>query len=132
MNQPMEKLGETKRQHYVPRMILRRFSKDGKRISLVVAGKRIDGASIGKQCYGDYFHGSDNVMEKSFADSEAKMASFLGDLAPARFANLTDEDVHELRMFLAYQYIRTDDCRAARAAPHDGTAGSAPDRRSGK
>jgi hypothetical protein len=87
MHKPMEKLGETKRQHYVPRIILRNFSKDGKRISLVVDGKRIDGASIGKQCYGDYFYGSDNVMEKSFADSEAKMAAFLGDLAPARLAD---------------------------------------------
>lgn len=77
MNRPTEKLSETKRQHYVPRMLLRNFTKDGKRISLIVDGKRIDGASIGKQCYGDYFYGSDNVMEKSFSDSEAKMLAFL-------------------------------------------------------
>lgn len=102
-----ERLGETKRQHYVPRMLLRNFTRDGKRISLIVDGKRIDGASIKNQCYGDYFYGSDNVMEKSFADSEEKMAAFLGDLAPNRFAAMTGDEVQELRLFLAYQHIRT-------------------------
>ena len=102
-----ERKGETKRQHYVPRMILRNFSKDGKRISLVVDGKRIDDVSLRDQCQEDYFYGADQVMEKSFADGEAKMAAFFGDLAPERFANLSDEDVHQLRLFVAYQHART-------------------------
>lgn len=102
-----ERLGEVKRQHYVPRMLLRNFSKDGTRISLVVDGKRIDGTSIKNQCQEDYFYGADNIMEKSFGNSEAKMASFLGDLAPSRFVNLTDDDLRELQLFLAYQYHRT-------------------------
>ena len=48
-----ERKGETKRQHYVPRMILRSFSNDGKRISLLVDGRRIDGASLRDQCQED-------------------------------------------------------------------------------
>jgi len=102
-----ERLGEVKRQHYVPRMLLRNFSKDGTRISLVVDGKRIDGTSIKNQCQEDYFYGADNIMEKSFGNSEAKMAALLGDLAPGRFSDLTEDDVHELRLFLAYQHFRT-------------------------
>lgn len=102
-----ERKGETKRQHYVPRMILRNFSTDGKRISLVVDGRRIDGGGLRDQCQEDYFYGSDQVMEKSFADSERKMAAFFGDLAPERFESLSDDDVYQLRLFVAYQHART-------------------------
>ena len=102
-----ERKGETKRQHYVPRMILRNFSEDGKRISLVVNGKRIDKTSLRDQCQEDYFYGADQVIEKSFADEEDKMAAFFGDLAPERFANLNKENVHQLRLFVAYQHART-------------------------
>jgi hypothetical protein len=86
-----ERKGETKRQHYVPRMILPNFSKDGKRLSLVINGKRIDDTGLRDQCQ----------------DEEGKMAAFFGDLAPERFANLGDDDVHQLRLFVAYQHART-------------------------
>ena len=102
-----ERKGETKRQHYVPRMILKNFSKDGKRISLFVKGERIDGASLRDQCYGDYFYGADNVLEKSFAAEETKIAAFFGDLSPDRFANLSPDDIYRLRLFLIYQHART-------------------------
>jgi hypothetical protein len=88
-------------------MILRNFSKDGTTISLVVNGKRIDGASLGKQCYEDYLYGSDNIMEKSFAAEEDKMSAFFGDLSPEQFASLKPDDVHRLRLFVAYQHART-------------------------
>lgn len=102
-----ERKGETKRQHYVPRMILRNFSEDGKRISLVVNGKRIDNTGLKDQCQEDYFYGADQVMEKSFADEEAKMSAFFGDLSPERFADLSEEDVLRLRLFVTYQHART-------------------------
>jgi hypothetical protein len=52
----VDKKGETKRQHYVPRMILRNFSTDGKRCSLYILseGQRVDKVSIANQCYKDY------------------------------------------------------------------------------
>lgn len=102
-----ERKGETKRQHYVPRMILRNFSRDRRRISLLVDGKRIDGASIGKQCYEDYFYGADNIMEKSFAEEEGKVNAFLGDLDPERFKDLNADDAEMLRYFIYYQHART-------------------------
>lgn len=69
-------------------MILRNFSNDGKRICLILDGERVDGASIGRQCQEDYFYGSDNILEKSFAKEEDKLAAFLGDLSPERFFTL--------------------------------------------
>lgn len=102
-----ERKGDTKRQHYVPRMILRNFSNDRKRICLVVEGRRIDGVSLRDQCQASYFYGADQVMEKSFADEEAKMSAFFGDLNPDRFATLDDDAIYQLRMFVAYQHART-------------------------
>jgi hypothetical protein len=104
-----QRKGKTKRQHYVPRMILRNFSSDAekRRISLVAGGKRIYGTSLRDQCQEDYFYGADQVMEDSFAKEEARMATFFGDLAPERFASLEDDDVHQLRLFVAYQHART-------------------------
>ncbi len=99
--------GETKRQHYVPRMILRHFSNDGKRTSLVVDGKRIDEASLRDQCQESYFYGADQVMEKSFADEEARISAFLGDLNPDRFIAFDDDTSHQLRLFVASQHART-------------------------
>lgn len=102
-----EKKGVTKRQHYVPRMLLRNFSSDGKRISLVVDGKRIDNAGLRDQCQEDYFYGSDQILEKSFAEQESEMAALLGDLSPERFETLTDRQLEIMRQFVAYQRART-------------------------
>lgn len=102
-----EREGQTRRQHYVPRMILRNFSNDGKRISLVTGGKRIDDASLRDQCQESYFYGADQVMERSFAKEEAELSAFFGDLNPDRFVALDDEAVYKLRLFVAYQLART-------------------------
>ncbi len=101
--------GETKRQHYVPRFVLRKFSADGHRISLIVLedGKRIDNAPLKQQCYADYFYGADNIMEKSFADEEAKVSRLLGDLSREHLESLTEEAIDPLRFFMAYQLART-------------------------
>jgi hypothetical protein len=101
--------GDTKRQHYVPRMILKRFSKDRVQVSLFVfgRGKRVDGASLRDQCYADYFYGADNVIEKSFAAEETKIGALLGDLSRERLDALTDADFEQLRNFVRYQHART-------------------------
>jgi len=105
----MEKQGETKNQHYVPRFILRKFSKDQRHISLLTLsnGKRIDGAKIAGQCKGDYFYGADQVMEKSFQAEESNVAKYLSDLAPTHLAALSEKTFSELRMFVHYQKART-------------------------
>jgi hypothetical protein len=101
--------GDTKRQHYVPRFVLRNFSKNETQIPLLhlASGKRVPDASIGRQCYGDYFYGEDNIMEKSFSESEAKWSAFFGDLDPCRFEQLTKDDINQIRLFMMYQNART-------------------------
>ncbi len=102
-----EKKGETKRQHYVPRMILRNFSEDGKRLSLAANGRIIHEAALSKQCYEDYFYGEDNVVEKGFAEEEGRVAAILGDLDLERLSALDNGDLYQLKKFVHYQYART-------------------------
>lgn len=102
-----KKLGKTKRQHYVPRMILRNFSDDGKRTSLIVNGQCIDDVSIKEQCQEPYLYGSDNIMEDLFAAEESKMSTFFGDLAPERFSSLDIEAIGNLLRFVWWQRART-------------------------
>ena len=104
-----ERKGETKRQHYVPRFVLRNFSKNGSQVPLVhlATGKRVPDASIARQCYGDYFYGDDNILEKSFSDEEAKWSKFFGDLDPSRLEQLSKDDLALIRLFMMYQHART-------------------------
>jgi hypothetical protein len=101
--------GTTKRQHYVPQMILRKFSANESTVSLLVLRRdlRVDSAPINRQCYEDYFYGADQVMEESFRIQEDKVAAILGDLSRQRLTSLRDDDLHELKLFLHYQYART-------------------------
>jgi Protein of unknown function (DUF4238) len=100
---------QTKRQHYVPRFVLRNFSRNGTQIPLLhlATGKRVPDASIARQCYGDYFYGDDDVLEQSFSNEEAKWSQFFGDLDPARFERLDGNQLALLRLFAMYQHART-------------------------
>lgn len=105
----MKKLFETKKQHYVPRFILRHFSPDKRSISLVVlkTGRRVDGASIARQCCGDYFYGADGKMEKAFGDEETNVSLILADTSPAALEHLTPLQLGDLRKFMHWQRART-------------------------
>jgi len=99
-----------KRQHYVPRFVLRRFSTDGRTISLLVLDnrRRVDGASLKEQCYRDYFYGKDPTVENSLADLEGQVAADLGDLSPDHLESLTEDHEFMLRFFAAIQAQRTE------------------------
>lgn len=105
----MEKLGKTKRQHYVPQMILRNFSNDSATTSLLVLGteKRVPAAPINRQCYEPYFYGADQAMEQLFAVEENKVAGYLGDLSRAKLEGLSESDIEQLKLFVHYQHART-------------------------
>ncbi len=102
-------MAEYKRQHYVPKLILRRFSKDGVRIGVVVlgSGQRIEEATLSAQCYGNYFYGTDLTMEKAFASSEAEFASIIGDLSNSRLESLNADQLEKAQDFLYWQRQRT-------------------------
>jgi len=104
MNEPKKK-----RQHYVPRLLLRKFSKDDRTISLLVlsTGKQISGASLKAQCYEDYFYGADGALENAFAQLEGKFSNILGDMAHEHLESLTQEQIQDARLFLHYQRART-------------------------
>jgi hypothetical protein len=88
-------------------MILRKFSADGKRISLVVNGRRVDNAGLKHQCYGDYLYGEDNILERAFGDEEAAVSSLLADLSATRLSSLNAEDIRRLQHFVGHQHSRT-------------------------
>lgn len=103
------KKAETKRQHYVPRFILRKFSPDEKRISLLVmeTGFRTDEAAISKQCYEDYLYGPHDYMETSFTDEETKISQILSNLSREALGALGDEPRFDLQKFVYWQRTRT-------------------------
>lgn len=105
----MEKKGTTKIQHYVPQMILRKFSQNRAATSLMVLDKglRVPSATVKHQCCEDYFYGDDQIMEKSFAKEEDKLAHHLGDLSVAKLEGIPDSVMAELVNFVHYQHART-------------------------
>jgi hypothetical protein len=105
----MKKRFFTKRQHYVPRFLLRQFSSDGRSISMLVlkTGRRIEEASIVGQCYGDYFYGHDGIMEQAFAKEEAEISSLVRNANPLALENLTQPQLGALIKFAYWQSVRT-------------------------
>ena len=89
---------ENKRQHYVPQMLLGKFSRDGKRTNVVLldAGKRIRDVGIREQCYRDYYYGKDGVMEKAFGETEGRFAATLGDLRVDHLQSISDVEIIHL------------------------------------
>lgn len=103
------KKGATKRQHYVPRFVLRNFSTDGSTTSMLVlsSGKTFPGASIRGQCQEPYFYGADQVMEDSFSRDEGKISGYLGDLSEATLNQINQYGLGQLKLFVHYQLART-------------------------
>lgn len=102
-------MAEKKRQHYVPRLILRAFSRDRATTSVLVldSGDAIHGASINRQCFENYFYGEDGKVEDSLAQVEGLFAALLGDRSPERLEALTDADMLLLTFFVQLQRGRT-------------------------
>ena len=72
-------MAENKRQHYVPKFYLRRFSHSKKHINLINVGRNLPilGAALKTQAYEDYFYGSDLKFEKMLGDLEASITSLI-------------------------------------------------------
>jgi hypothetical protein len=105
----MSRQPKKKRQHYVPRLILRNFSKDGHRISLLVlaTGQVINNAGLREQCYENYFYGVDGEIEDAFAKSEAEFSKIIGNGDGIHLETATEEQIHSLCEFAHYQRMRT-------------------------
>lgn len=72
-------MADHKKQHFVPKFYLKRFSQNGKSINMfnVKSERHINGADIKGQCYRDYFYGKDLVLEKALSQVEGEMGRIL-------------------------------------------------------
>lgn len=102
-------MAEYKNQHYVPQLLLRKFTTDNINVQTYVLkiNKLIEKADIKSQCSEDYFYGSDGEIEKAFGVLEGQVGKLLDDIRPVSVEALTDEEVHQIRLFVLYQYQRT-------------------------
>lgn len=117
-----------KKQHYVPRFVLRNFSPNGKTVPTFVleSGDLHVNSSVGDQCAEDYFYGREPHMENAFAESETNVAAILrraasGDLSgfsgeyrtrefpesTAELDALRAQPQYALREYVYYQAHRT-------------------------
>lgn len=102
-------MADNKRQHFVPKYVLRHFSTDAsaKRINLfhIPSMKMIRGASLREQCYRDYFYGDDLEVEKNLSVIEGAQANLLRELIQSK--GISGRKLPEIPLFLAMQYGRT-------------------------
>jgi len=105
----VKKKGETKRQHYVPKFVLRNFSEDEKTVGVLVLrdGKIVPRGPIMTQAYEDYFYGADQILEKAFGEGETDIAARLGSLSDENLNGLTSNDIFQVSLFVHYQLFRT-------------------------
>jgi hypothetical protein len=99
-----------KNHHFVPQLILRRFSADERTVSLHHFGSRrtiVDTAPISDQCSQDYFYGRDPALEDSFGFTEGKFSQLLQKLESCDFGELPLDDRIAVILFTHYQRNRT-------------------------
>ncbi len=72
-------VAEHRRQHYVPRFYLRRFSSLAQQINLINMNsyKPVIGAKLKTQAYENYFYGTDLSFEKGLADLEEGISKLI-------------------------------------------------------
>ena len=97
-----------KNQHYVPKCYLRRFSSNGKSISLynLSSNRFIDNAAISKQCSKGYFYGEDLAVERSLGVLEAAYSKCIGALERGQDDEFA-KNIDVVRIFCLIQYYRT-------------------------
>lgn len=106
-------MAENKRQHYVPKWTLRYFASDPERwprsrqINIVNISKYkvIRGASLGDQCYRDYFYGKDLVIERALCEIESKFSDLVRKIINDR--SIDNRDGWHLVQMVALQRART-------------------------
>lgn len=97
-----------KKQHYVPRFYMKRFSRDGKKFSLMILETRkiMTAVPFSSQCQQDYFYGADLAYESVLSSKEAQWADVFSLIEENK--HLGDAETQKIREFVLYQYFRTD------------------------
>jgi hypothetical protein len=104
-----KKKGRTKRQHFVPRCLLRRFSKTEQTTSVFVIGSAtfVPTAGIRTQCAADYFYGHDQSTETRLGQLEGAFSKAIGDLSIGAIERVSEDDLSTIRAFVHVQAERT-------------------------
>jgi hypothetical protein len=73
---------QNKKHHYVPRFLLKRFSRDGHSVGLynIPSRRMVSHAGLKNQCYSDYLYGKNTVVEKALAGAEGLLAELLREM----------------------------------------------------
>ena len=101
---------DNKKQHYVPRFYLKRFSRDGKKINIwnLQRKKKIYSAKLRTQCYRNYFYGKQLDVEKALGNVEGEMGKILTKLDECReLPKPRSPEHHFIVLYVLLQYYRT-------------------------
>jgi len=99
-----------KKHHYVPRFYLKRFSYNGRSISLWNINKKLKvlSANLQHQCYKNYFYGSELEAEKALGLIESHCARILRLIDEFQYPpQHGTEDYHILILYILTQHGRT-------------------------
>jgi hypothetical protein len=102
---------DNKKQHYVPKMVLRNFASDPdqKQISLIhiKTKKVIHAASLRDQCQKDYLYGQDRVLERELAEMEGAFHRIIDRLISTESIDRDFQARYHIIELLALQKSRT-------------------------
>lgn len=103
-------MAKKKKQHYVPRLLLKKFSEDKKSIRMFAfdSEKMIEQAPIKAQCYKDYLYGKDGVVEDALGGLEDKIATLLNHIINKDIEKLSNDDKMLILHFANFQEMRTE------------------------
>ncbi len=100
----------TKRQHYIPRFLLKEFSPDSKHekinIYLLKQNKFIPNAKLYNQACQDYLYGEDQVLENVYSQLENKVSPLLRKIN-CNGLFFSDEEKAWIQTFVLFQNFRT-------------------------
>ncbi len=98
-----------KRQHYVPKHMLKRFAADaeGKRVNLlhISTQKTVRGASLREQCYKDYFYGTNLEIERNLSLIEGSQSLLVEEIIAS--ATINPFRTADIALLFALQRART-------------------------
>lgn len=104
-----EQVTKKRRQHYVPKLLLRKFSLNEAQVAVYLIDKKqlIEPVGLKEQCYEFFYYGRDGKLEDAFSLLEGSIDNVLKKLIELKINDISEKEILELRMFLIYQLNRT-------------------------
>lgn len=98
-----------KRQHYVPQFYLRNFVRENNSFTIfnTRTNKIIEDVPYSKQCYEDYYYGTDEKWEEKLGKIENDTALIIAKINKQSTYYPNEEEIEILKKFILYQRYRT-------------------------